>query len=258
MFEFWYLLPLGLAIATVAVSAGISGSNFWLPLFLLLLALPPRLAFWLALTTMVFGSSSGVIRNLRAGTIDGHLAWRLLIVAVPAALVGSVTASFVNDRPLLLGFAAIAGAGGIRVLRSSDDPPTCETTDLGRIRLAAAAGGLLEGLVITGCGAVLVPTMMRRHPAPPDVLVGTSVLVVFACALTASLSRLDAQMLAAIETHRQQMLQVLPFAVPGVIVGGQLGPRIAQRLRLATLKRYFGVLLLVVSVLVIALALGKS
>lgn len=258
MLEFWYLLPLGLAIATVAVSAGISGSNFWLPLFLLLLALPPRLAFWLALTTMVFGSSSGVIRNLRAGTIDGRLAGRLLLVAIPAALVGSIAASFVDDRPLLLGFAAIAGAGGVRVLSSSDEPPACEAVSLGRIRLAAAAGGLLQGLVVTGCGAVLVPTMMRRHRAPPEVLVGTSVLVVFACALTASLSRLDAQMLAAIETHRHEMLQVLPLAIPGVIVGGQIGPRIAQRLRLATLKRYFGVLLLLVSALVVALALGKS
>lgn len=257
MLEFWYLLPMGLAIATIAVSAGISGSNFWLPVFLLVLALPPKLAFWLALTTMVFGSSSGVIRNLRAGTIDAGLAAHLLVVAIPAALLGSMAASFVDDRPLLLGFAAIAALGGIGVLLSSDEPPTAEAVSPGRVRMAAAAGGLLQGLVVTGCGAVLVPTMMRRHRAPPEVLVGTSVLVVFACALTASLSRLDASMLAAIETHRDTMLDVLLVAIPGVVIGGQLGPRIAQRLQLRVLKRYFGVLLLLVCALVVALAIGK-
>jgi len=257
MFEFWYLLPLGLVIATITVSAGISGSNFWLPVFLLVLALPPRLSFWLALTTMVFGSCSGVLRNVRAGTIDARLAGHLLLLAVPAVIVGSIAAAHIDDQPLLLGFAAIAGIGGIGVLRSSDEPPTPEAVSPGRVRLAAATGGLLQGLVVTGCGAVLVPTLMRRHRAAPKVLVGTSLLVVFVCALTASLTRLDAQMLAAIETHRPTMARVLPFAIPGVVIGGQLGPRIAQRLRLATLKRYFGVLLLLVCALVVALALGQ-
>jgi uncharacterized membrane protein YfcA len=98
---------------------------------------------------------------------------------------------------------------------------------------------------------------MRRHRAAPKVLVGTSLLVVFGCALTASLSRLDASMLAAIDTHQHTMIHLLAFAIPGVVLGGQLGPRIAQRLRLATLERYFGALLLLVCALVVALALAK-
>lgn len=258
MLEFWYLLPLGFAIATISISAGISGSNFWLPVLLLVLGLPPKLAFWLALTAVVVGNGSGVIRNLRARTIDTRLASQLMVVAIPATLMGSIAASFVDDRLLLLGFAAIAAIGGISTLMSSGAAPSVEAVSLTRVRMAAVAGGLLQGLLITGCGAVLLPAMLRRHRARPEVLVGTSVLVVLACAVTASLFRLDAAMFAAFDTHREAMRHALPFALPGVVVGGQVGPLIAQRLRLATLKRYFGVLLLVVSVLVVALALGKS
>ncbi|MCA9708037.1 MAG: sulfite exporter TauE/SafE family protein [Myxococcales bacterium] len=256
MFEYWYLLPLGLTIATISISAGISGSNFWLPVLLLVIGLPPRLAFWLALTAVVLGNGSGVCRNLRAGTIDLLLASRLMVVAMPAALVGSIVTSFVDDRPLLLGFAAVAAIGAIGVLRSPAERTKALVSRPHKVQQAAALGGLLQGLVITGCGVVLLPTLLRHQRARPEVLVGTSVLVVLSCALTAALMRIDAQMLEAMHTHRAELWHALPFAIPGVVVGGQLGPRIAARLRLATLERYFAVLLLVVCLSVAALALA--
>lgn len=254
--EHWYLLPVGLGLATVAMSAGVSGSSFWLPLFLVGLSLPPRMAFWLALATMVFGSGSGVLANWRAGTLDARLAGRLLLLAAPAAAIGAVLSGSLPPRPLLLLFAAIAAANGAKALLDGSAPAPEEHGPLRPLRVAAALGGLLQGLVATGCGAVVMPALLRGRAQPAATLVGTTVLVVFGCALTATVARLDASMLAALEGHGQDALSMLAFAGPGAFLGGQLGPRVARRLPRTILRRYFGVVLLAVAVLVMLRALG--
>lgn len=246
----WYLLPVGLSLATVAMSAGISGSSFWLPLFLLVLSLPPRMAFWLALATMIFGAGSGVLANWRAGTIDGALAGRLLVVAAPAAAIGGILSGMLPARPLLLLFAAIAATNGLRALVVPDTAASGEHGSTRMLGLSALAGGSLQGLVATGCGAVVLPSLLRTRAQPPATLVGTTVLVVFACAVVATLARLDGLMIAALEQHATEVGSMLLFAAPGVFLGGQLGPLVARRLPRATLRRYFGVVLLAVAVVV--------
>jgi len=34
-FTYWYLFPVGIIIAILAISAGISGTNFWIPVYLI-------------------------------------------------------------------------------------------------------------------------------------------------------------------------------------------------------------------------------
>ena len=45
---YWYLFPIGIIIATLSMSAGISGANFWIPVYLFLIKLDPLISFWLA------------------------------------------------------------------------------------------------------------------------------------------------------------------------------------------------------------------
>jgi hypothetical protein len=56
---YFYLFPLGIAISLLAVSAGISGYNFWIPVYVVWLGIDPKASFWLALLTMLFGFGSG-------------------------------------------------------------------------------------------------------------------------------------------------------------------------------------------------------
>ncbi len=248
--DHWYLLPVGVGLAGVATSAGISGSNFWLPLFLLGLSLPPRLAFWMALATMVFGAGSGVVRNLRAGTIDGALARRLLLFAVPATAVGAWLSTRLDPRPLLLLFAGIATLAAVALLRTPKSDATTEDESRGPVSIAAGFGGLLQGVVATGCGTLVLPALLRRSRAHHASLVGTTVLVVFVCALVAAAARLNGEMVTALGEHRDALLGMLSFAAPGVILGGQLGPRVAQRLPRVVLRRYVAGLLLLVAAFV--------
>lgn len=69
-YQFWFLFPLAILIAILAMGTGVSGANFWAPVYLLWLRFDPQLGFWLSLVTMLFGFSSGLAHNLRHGTIN--------------------------------------------------------------------------------------------------------------------------------------------------------------------------------------------
>ncbi|MCD4681859.1 MAG: hypothetical protein K8R86_01140 [Bacteroidales bacterium] len=59
-FELWYLLPVSILIATIAMSSGIGGAVFFSPLFMLALKLDPIVAVGTALLTELFGFLSGL------------------------------------------------------------------------------------------------------------------------------------------------------------------------------------------------------
>ncbi len=87
---YWYMFPIAIAIATLANSAGIGGATFFSPLMLIVLGLSPEVAIGTALATEVFGFGSGVVAHARAGTVDWLVARRLMAVAVPAGIFGSL------------------------------------------------------------------------------------------------------------------------------------------------------------------------
>lgn len=260
MMEYWFLLPVGVLIAALAMSSGIAGSNFWIPVYLLWLGLEPRVAFWVSLLTMLFGFGSGVWRNLRAGTIEWYLVRRYLAIAGPAAVAGALGSTRAPVSGLLLAFAAFVLIYGARLLVEfvrtggrGDEPEPHR-----RIRWPVGAlAGVLQGGIASGSGTLLMPAILHhrriRHHAEA---VGSTVALVFALSLLAVLFRVDARLLGALVEQAGEIASIMLFAAPGVVVGGQLGPRLAQRLPRRYLRPYLGVLLIVVGVLVGWRALG--
>jgi len=91
--ELWYLLPISILIATIAMSSGIGGAVFFSPLFMLVLKLDPVVAIGTALITELFGFSSGLIAYMKAKLIDYKLGLNLLLFSVPMAILGSIFGS---------------------------------------------------------------------------------------------------------------------------------------------------------------------
>lgn len=89
-FEFWYLLPISIIIASIAMSSGVGGAVFFSPLFILALKLDPKIAIGTALATEFFGFTSGLIAYARSKLIDFKLAGNLLIFSLPFAILGTV------------------------------------------------------------------------------------------------------------------------------------------------------------------------
>lgn len=109
-------------------------------------------------------------------------------------------------------------------------------------------GGFLTGLITVGLGKLLFPACLRhRRCQSPGEAVGTTVATVFVASLCATLVRLTPELFRALQAHVQQLCSVLLFVVPGVVLGGQVGPRIAARVSLTTLRVLLVGMLYVVS-----------
>src|SRR5919108_2410368 len=254
--EHWYLLPVGCAIAVLAMSSGISAGNLWVPVYLLWARFEPPVAFWMTLATMLCGYGSGVVRNMRQGTLVRQVIIQHLPFTIPAALIGGYIAPALNISWLVLLFGLFVLGYGVQMavtLRWYHCRPR-SPRERAVVRDAATAllGGILLGLITVGLGELLLPRLLRaRKSLSPAEIVGSTVLLIFVTSLAAALVRLNGSFLAALGEQRALLLGAMAFAGPGVVLGGQLGPMVARRLNAHTLRWYMAAILLLVGILML-------
>ena len=282
-FEYWYMFPVAILVATTAMATGVEGATFFAPIFMLGLHLPPEVAIGTGLITEVFGFASGVDAYRRKRLIDYRLGGALLVVTVPAALFGAWLSGYVpaDILKLILGMGLFAVAlsflrapshrdvaildAAIKDEHENTQPQTCLKTADGSTlcyticnrtegRLIAGVGGLFIGMISTGLGELNGYFLLQRCRVPSKVAVATSVFVV---AITA-LSGAAGHMVRFIGTGGDSLHTVLSlavFTVPGVIVGGQFGAGVANRISQHVLERGLGILFLLVAGLMLATVL---
>ncbi|MCH7962307.1 MAG: sulfite exporter TauE/SafE family protein [Bacteroidetes bacterium] len=275
-FEFWFMLPIAIMIATIAMASGVEGATFFTPLFILALGLPAEIAIGTGLITEVFGFASGLFAYNRKRLIDYKLGLSLLVVTVPMALFGTWAASYVPADILktILGMGLIAIA--VAFLRTPEKKEverlddaieeeyggekgeTCLVTREGKEicytvcnrtegRLIAGVGGMFIGMISTGLGELNGYFLLQRCRVPSAVAVASSVFVVAVTALVASTGHFIKFVQTGGETLNT-VLSLVIFTVPGVIIGGQLGPLVASRISQQTLERGLAILFIIVAV----------
>lgn len=243
------LFVLGVLISAVSMSSGISGANFWVPVYLLVLGLDPRVSFWLALLTMIFGFGSGIYRHFRQKTIKLGLVLIYSPIAICGVFIGSKVSPHVDVSFLILAFGGFVFLYGMYMFSGR------LTTDQKSDRISweiALIGGLMKGMIATGLGKLLMPRILRHRNCTQAEAVGTTVFVVFFTNIVAvaSIASND-QVFANLRENWDQILHVLVFVVPGVLIGGQIGPRIPLLMSEHHFKRYVGVLLMLVGLLIL-------
>jgi uncharacterized protein len=251
LLHYWFLLPVGIAIAAVVMSAGVSGATLWVPVYLLWLGLDAQLAFWLGLLTMLFGFGSGVIRNFRDGTFDAVLVRRYLVIAIPAALAGGWASALVNQALVVALFGAFLIVYGILIGARSLGMQEAGVRHDRVPFLIALVGGALTGLISIGIGILAMPSVLRhRSSRSPGAAIGSLVMIIFFTSLAATIGRLRPSLVAALRHDSSQIFAIAIWALPAVVIGGQIGPRIAQMLPSERHTRlYFSAVLLLVGVL---------
>jgi len=244
------------AIGALVMSAGVSGATLWVPVYLLWLKLDAPVAFWLGLLTMLFGFGSGMIRNFRDGTFDGVIVRRYLLVAIPAALIGGWASALVNQALIVALFGAFlivyAVVIGGRALGMRADGDRHDRVPF----LIALLGGALTGLISIGIGILAMPSVLRhRSSRSPGAAIGSLVMIIFFTSLAATIGRMRPSLIRVLWRDSSQIVAIAIWAVPGVVLGGQIGPRLAQMLPSERHTRlYFSAVLLVVGVLTLARA----
>ncbi len=272
--EYWYLLPISIAIATVAMSSGIGGAVFFTPILLLWLRLEPTVAVGIALTTELFGFSSGLIAYMRAKLIDYKLGFNLLMFSVPGAVIGVLYADAFPPIVLKAVFAAGLVFIGIQLFTSwrderrerlngeieSENSAAHESSltdrngktytyticQKGMGRAFAAVGGAFLGMISVGLAELQEYHLVAKCRVPSAVAVGTSIFVVVVTVLVAVVGHaIEFAAHAESETF-QQITNIVIFTVPGVLIGGQLGPRLQARLDPDILKVVISVVFVLV------------
>jgi uncharacterized membrane protein YfcA len=258
LLHYWFLLPVGIAIGALVMSAGVSGATLWVPVYLLWLKLDAPLAFWLGLLTMLFGFGSGLIRNWRDRTCDGPLVRRYLMFAIPAAIAGGWASAFFNQALLIALFGAflivysvVIGARALGMSAPADRHDRVPAS-------IAIIGGAMTGLISIGIGILAMPSVLRhRSSSSPGTAIGSLVMIIFFTSTAATIGRIRPSLIAELRLDLPHIVAITIWAIPAVVIGGQIGPRLAQMLPSERHARlYFSSVLLIVGVLTLMRAVS--
>lgn len=270
------MLPISTLVTTSCQLAGIGGAALFTPIFLLVFPyLGPQYplecagsALASALLTECFGFASGLTGYARRGLVDWEIARQFIVVSIPTALVGALSAKYVSGSPILLqclyatlmlglacylllapkpeAVALEAEEGCVidfdenpRDVRSITAADGSEFSYLSprngskKSILSTSVGGSLTGLLGVGIGEVILPQLVRGCCMPLPIAAGTSVAIVVTTAFTAAVVQF-LTLAASVEGDGslvENLIAVVPWnLVEYTIPGVLLGGQIAPLL----------------------------
>jgi len=247
----------------------------------------PVAAIAVALLTETFGFSSGFIGYYRKRLIDFGQSKTFLVIAVPAAISGALLSHLINPTMIRGSYGLLMLILAVILLRGHDVPveeiygedmytdddghpgselnegaphivpPTDRSvTDREGVvysyreykarPVPTGVGGFLSGLLSAGIGEVVMPRLVKEGRVPVPVAAATSVLVVIITVMSASFTHIATLIseggVNAVPWH------LVAYTIPGVIIGGQIGPRLQGKVASHTMERIIGGLFLVIGI----------
>lgn len=255
-------MPVGFCIAMIATASGIGGAALFTPFLFIVMDLPARIAVAAGLFIELFGFSSGLIGFARHKLISYEIGIKILYFALPATIVGVHVGKNVDDAVLLQILSIILVLLAILLLRPDHevrvkhvkhgkDKTNFKIPEIGvDARLLSSVGGLLAGMVSSGIGEMNDYVLMKKYKMKGAIAAGTSVFVVAITVLIGSMTH--AYVFFQEGTYLfAQLGQILLFAVPGVVLGAQVGVRVSQKIPEAYRKRFIASIFLAVAVVTI-------
>ena len=276
--QYWFMFPVAIGVATFSMLSGVGGAALFIPVFVIFFPmlgpdypLEAAAAIGAALLTAVFGFSSGLVGYHRRGLIDFRSAVPFLSISVPVGVLGATLFGALQNQGVLLtgAYATLMLVLCVVMLRRTPGPapmPAIDGRDMpgenGDFRTISARNGttyrfrkprqgplgmfytglgsFLTGLLGVGVGEVILPQLVKRNRVPLAVAAATSVLIVVMTIAAASFTQIglliDAGGLDAVPWN------LMCYTVPGVLIGGQLGPLLQGRIAQRTLERTIAIL----------------
>lgn len=267
---YWFMFPVSIGVATCAMLSGIGGAALFTPIFVLLFPLlgPEYVlastfaAVSTALLTQTFGFMSGFVGYYRRRMIDFDLAMRFIRISAPVAVLGALVAHRVHDGLLIAAYAMLVFILSIGMLfmrqqsvsrpnyDSMDHRPEIPTRDF----VLTGAGAFLTGMVSVGIGEVIISRLTKRG-IPVGTAAATSVAIVMVTILLAT-TTLVSQLI------RDGGIGAVPwnlicYEIPGVLIGGQIGPRLQGLVSQRSMERAIGVLFVFLAIAMMTVAIKK-
>ncbi|AHG89341.1 protein of unknown function DUF81 [Gemmatirosa kalamazoonensis] len=248
------MLALGLALAAlIGLSLGLlggGGSILTVPVFVYVLGYAAKPAIAMSLPVVGTTSLVGAVRHWREGNVNLRVALLFGVVAMLGSFTGARFAARVRGplQLLLLGAVMLAAAASmLRRPRALRDAEAVDAVDgSAHVRpLVYAVGlgvGFLTGLVGIGGGFLIVPALVVLAHVPMKQAVGTSLVVI-------AMNSASGYAGYAGRVHVPWPLVAAFTAV--AIVGIVIGTRLVRHIPALTLRRAFGVFLVLLGALVV-------
>lgn len=271
-----WLLPAALLISTIAMATGVGGAIFYSPLFIIVLGLEPKVAIGTALITELFGFSSGLFSYSRLKLIDYKLGMRILSFSIPFALLGLYIGKYLPPDVLKGIFATGIIFIAYQIFtewlmeeslgeytkhhKGASDTNTVHVDASGKQyhyaicnrhigNFLSAIGGLFVGMISVGLGELLDYHLVSKCKVPTPIAVGTAIFAVVITVLIASLGHFYEFFFHSTGDVLNDVLEVVIFTIPGVLIGGQLGPKLQEVLPESYVKVGLSVLFVIVGLL---------
>ena len=241
-------------VLTLSVLIGVSlgllgggGSILTVPILTMAAGMETKAAIASSLFVVAVTSAAGVISHACAGRVRWRIGIIFGLAGMAGAFGGGRLAAYIPGTVLMILFGLMMAATAIAMLRKPRKLAAVVVNDLPTSKIIAegVVVGVVTGLVGAGGGFLVVPALVLLGGLSMELAVGTS-LVVISMKSFAGL----AGHLGHVSIDWPIVLAVTATAVAGSFVGGRLAGKIPP----ATLRKGFGVFIIVMSVVV----LGKE
>lgn len=248
-------LGLGLIIGMLLGLLGGGGSILAVPALVYGVGMPLAAAVPTSLVVVGISSATALIPRLRVGQVQWRLAAVFGAAGAGAAFAGAAVNRLLEPRVVLVGFAAMMVAAGVRMLREQTTVggdcalPGGGINWRGCLPKAIGSGvvvGFLTGLFGVGGGFLIIPALVLLLGLPMTIAVGTSLVII----VINSLAGFAAHAGDAALDYRI----ALAFTAAAV-VGSLASARVASRLPAERLRRWFAYLVFAVAAFVVVQAL---
>ncbi|MBK9037239.1 MAG: sulfite exporter TauE/SafE family protein [Myxococcales bacterium] len=238
------VLALALLIGVTLGLLGGGGSILTLPTLTYVAGVETKAAIAASLFVVAVTSATGVVAHARAGRVR----WRTGLVFGAAGMVGAYAggniAGHLPARGLMLGFAGLMIVAAFAMLRGRRAAATTVVDlPIGKVLAIGTVVGLVVGTVGAGGGFVVVPALVLLGGLAMESAVGTSLLVIAMQSTAGFLGHLQ-----HVKLDWPLTLAVTAAAIVGSIAGGGLAGKVSP----TSLRRGFGVFVLVMAAVVLA------
>ena len=250
------LVPIGFGIATLASLLGIGGGILWAPYLILVRGLEPTLAIMTSMLIQSIGMGSALSNYIRKRMIY----WNVSLGILPFIIVGLICGAYLNQKVASKQFLE-GGLGIVTMIMAiffafqTEDYDIKLITDKNikaplKVKTGTIFFGSLSGLFSIGVGDFVIPILRTKMKIPMQNAIGISHFLNFSVALIGGILHV----ILSKHSYTDFMYIVL-FAGIGVFIGGQVGPRLGEKIGDAKMKEIFIFILLLLGIHLIFQAL---
>lgn len=243
VWQYWFLFPTAITVCILATASGFSGSVLFQPVFYFILRIPLAQSIATGIATETIGMTNGAVtyalmRDAKTG-IDRQ-ALRSVVPFVIAGVLAGIIFFVYAPRPLLrfmVGIVIAAIAVYQVYLAGANKLGSKTTTDLRMLakphnRIYQFLAGAFSAATGTGVAEMHQPLFEVRGGLATLKANATAICIEAIADWTITLTNIKLGNLR---------YDILVFTVAGVLVGGQIGPRIAKYIQPRIAKIIFGI-----------------